>query len=167
MAQSIKNPAAIWETWVRSLVGKIRWGRAWQSTSVFLPGESHGQRGLAGCRPRGHEESDTTERLSPAQPSRSVSYHIVQVNCNFKVKMGLLEENVIPSNEVWWQATELPSADLGSLGVSLLPGPAPLSFCPVSLPRGLSPSPADHSLFLRGYPLHPIVFQGSLLGDRY
>ena len=25
----------------------------WQPTPVFLPGESHGQRSLAGCSPRG------------------------------------------------------------------------------------------------------------------
>ena len=31
------------------------------STPVFLPGESHGQRSLAGYSPRGHKESDTTE----------------------------------------------------------------------------------------------------------
>ena len=31
-------------------VGKIPWQRAWQLTSVFLPGESHGQRSLAGDR---------------------------------------------------------------------------------------------------------------------
>ena len=30
---------------------------------VFLPGESHGQRSLAGCSPRGRKEWDTTERL--------------------------------------------------------------------------------------------------------
>ena len=35
--------------------------RAWQPTPVFLPGESHGQRSLAGYSPRGHKESDTTE----------------------------------------------------------------------------------------------------------
>ena len=29
--------------------GKIPWRRAWQPTPVFLPGESHGQRSLAGC----------------------------------------------------------------------------------------------------------------------
>ena len=29
-------------------VGKIPWRRAWQSTPIFLPGESHGQRSLAG-----------------------------------------------------------------------------------------------------------------------
>ena len=28
-------------------VGKIPWGRKWQPTPVFLPGESHGQRSLA------------------------------------------------------------------------------------------------------------------------
>ena len=31
--------------WVR----KISWRRAWQPTPVFLPGESQGQRSLAGC----------------------------------------------------------------------------------------------------------------------
>ena len=40
------------------------WRRKWQPTPVFLPGESYGQRSLAGCSPWGHKESDTTERLS-------------------------------------------------------------------------------------------------------
>ena len=31
-------------TWV----WKIPWGRAWQPTPIFLPGESRGQRSLAG-----------------------------------------------------------------------------------------------------------------------
>ena len=44
-------------------VGKILWRREWQSTPVFLPGESHGQRSLAGYSPYGHKESDTTELL--------------------------------------------------------------------------------------------------------
>ena len=35
--------------------------REWQPTPVFLPGESHGRRGLAGCSPWGLKESDTTE----------------------------------------------------------------------------------------------------------
>ena len=33
----------------------------WQSTPVFLPGESHGQRSLVGYSPRGRKESDMTE----------------------------------------------------------------------------------------------------------
>ena len=46
-------------------VGKIPWRRKWQPTPVlFLPGESHGQRSLAGCSPWGHKESGTTEGVN-------------------------------------------------------------------------------------------------------
>ena len=41
--------------------GKIPWSRAWQPTLVFLPGESHGQRSLAGYSPRGCAELGMTE----------------------------------------------------------------------------------------------------------
>ena len=41
--------------------------RAWQPTPVFLPGEFHGQRSLAGYSPWDHKESDMTEQLSIAQ----------------------------------------------------------------------------------------------------
>ena len=43
---------------------KYNWRKKWQPTPVFLPGESHGQRSLAGYSPRGCKESDTTERLT-------------------------------------------------------------------------------------------------------
>ena len=46
------------DPWVR----KIPWKRAQRPTAVFLPGESHRQRGLAGCSPRGCKELDTTEQ---------------------------------------------------------------------------------------------------------
>ena len=36
-------------------------GRKWQPTPVFLPGESHGQRSVAGHGPWGCRESDMTE----------------------------------------------------------------------------------------------------------
>ena len=45
------------DPWVR----KISWRRAWQLTPVFLPGESHGQRSLAGYSTWGRKESDMTE----------------------------------------------------------------------------------------------------------
>jgi len=35
-----------------------------QPTPVFLPGKSHGQWSLAGCRAWGSQESDTTEQLT-------------------------------------------------------------------------------------------------------
>ena len=38
-----------------SWVGMIPWRRKWQPTPAFLPGESHGQRSLAGYSPRGHQ----------------------------------------------------------------------------------------------------------------
>ena len=85
MAQMVKNLPTMLETWVRSLgqedpllqgifltqrpgfdlwVRKIPWRREWLPTPVFLPGESHGQRGLEGYSPQFHKESDTTEQLN-------------------------------------------------------------------------------------------------------
>ena len=48
------------DPWVR----KIPWRRKWQTTPVFSPGESHGQRSLAGYSPRGLKESDMPEWLT-------------------------------------------------------------------------------------------------------
>ena len=45
-------------------IKKIPWGRKWQPTPVFLPGEFHGQRSLVGCSPYGCRESDPTEHTS-------------------------------------------------------------------------------------------------------
>ena len=39
-------------------IGKSPWRRAWQPTPVSLPGESHGQRSLAGYSPQGHKDSN-------------------------------------------------------------------------------------------------------------
>ena len=46
-------------TWVR----KISWMREWLPTPVFVAGESHGQRSLAGYGPQGCKELDTTEAI--------------------------------------------------------------------------------------------------------
>ena len=43
-------------------VGKIPWRRKWQPTPEFVPGESLGQRRLAGYSPQGHRESDNSEQ---------------------------------------------------------------------------------------------------------
>ena len=45
-------------------VRKIPWRREWQPTAVFLPGESHGHRSLAGYSSWGHRELDMTEQLT-------------------------------------------------------------------------------------------------------
>ena len=49
------------EKWVQSLSWEDTLERKWQPTPVFLPGESHKQRGFAGYSPWGLKESDTTE----------------------------------------------------------------------------------------------------------
>ena len=41
-------------------VGEIPWRRKWQPVSVFLPGESHGQRSPVGYNPWGCQEPATT-----------------------------------------------------------------------------------------------------------
>ena len=61
VAQWVKNPTAMQETQVQSPGREAPWRRAWQPTLAFLPGESHGQRSLAGYSPWGCQESDTTE----------------------------------------------------------------------------------------------------------
>ena len=54
------------------------WRREWQPTPVSLPGESHGQRSLAGCSPWDHKESDTTERLTLLLQGMRVFCHLWQ-----------------------------------------------------------------------------------------
>ena len=50
-----------------SLFAFMHWGRKWQATPVFLPGESQGQGSLVGCRLWGRTESDTTEATQQQQ----------------------------------------------------------------------------------------------------
>ena len=59
VAQLVKNPPAMRETWVQSLVWEDPLGKERLPTPVFGPGEFHGL-----YSPWGHKESDMTERLS-------------------------------------------------------------------------------------------------------
>ena len=49
------------------LIRKIPWRRKWQPPPVFLPGQSHAQRGLVGCSPRCCKESDRTQHSTAEQ----------------------------------------------------------------------------------------------------
>ena len=49
------------ERWVGSLGREHPLEPEMATTPVFLPGESHGQRSLAGYSPQGHKELNTTE----------------------------------------------------------------------------------------------------------
>ena len=61
VAQMVKNPPAMQETWIQPLVRKIPWRSEWLLTPVFLPGEFHGQGSLTGYSPLDLKKSDTTE----------------------------------------------------------------------------------------------------------
>ena len=62
VALVVKNPPAnAEEMWFDPWVEKSPWRRKPQPTPVFLPGEFHGQRSLAGYSPWGRKESDMTE----------------------------------------------------------------------------------------------------------
>ena len=82
----IKNPAANagdirvsevseFSPWV----GKIPWRRAWQ-LHVFLPGESQGQRSLAGYSPQCCKESNMTEVTTCRHSSSETSVTCI-LNC--------------------------------------------------------------------------------------
>ena len=59
----VKNMPTMWEIQDGS-VRKIPWRRKWQPTPVFLPGEFHGQKSLAGYSSWSHKELDMTEQLA-------------------------------------------------------------------------------------------------------
>ena len=59
MAQLVKNPPAMRETWVGSLGWEDPWRRERLPTPVFWPRESHGL-----YSPWGRKELDTTEQLA-------------------------------------------------------------------------------------------------------
>ena len=59
----------MWETWVGSLGWEDPLDKELVTHSsilalIILPGESHGQRSLAGYSPWGHKDLGTTERLT-------------------------------------------------------------------------------------------------------
>ena len=68
MAQLVKNPPAMWETWVQSL----GWRRARLPIPVFWPREFHGL-----YSPWGRKESDMTERLA-----ERLKLHFLSQDCS-------------------------------------------------------------------------------------
>ena len=57
----VKNLPAVQETQVQSLGLEDPLEKGMATHHIFLPGESHGQRSLAGCSPQGYTELDMTE----------------------------------------------------------------------------------------------------------
>ena len=67
VAQKVKNPPAMRETWVRSLGWEDPLEEDLATHSSILAGEFHGQRGLASYSPWSCKKSDTTEGSSRVQ----------------------------------------------------------------------------------------------------
>ena len=77
-------------------VGKILWKRAWQPIPVFLPGESSGQRILAGYSPLGHRELDMTKVTKYMNIRVHVSFWIIFfIFLSMYPKVELLEPVVV------------------------------------------------------------------------
>ena len=79
-------------------VGKIPWRGEWQPTPVFLPGESHEQRSLAGYSPWGHRESDTTDFILTYTQSHTLTH--TQGGPNLIGLVFLSEEEETPGTHV-------------------------------------------------------------------
>ena len=95
VAQTVKNLPAMQETLVRSQ--EDPWQREWLPSPVFLSGEFHGQRNLVGYSPRGHEESDTTERLTHT--------HALWLNlqvCGLSINDSLLFRLILCKTNIYW-----------------------------------------------------------------
>ena len=76
VAQQVKDPPAVQET-RETQVPSLGWEDPLEeemaATPVFLPGDSHGQRGLAGHSPWGCKESDMTEATYQACTHANIS----------------------------------------------------------------------------------------------
>ena len=81
MAQMVKNPPAMQETWVQYLGREDPLEKGMADNPVFFPGESHGQKSLVGYSPCSHKESDTTEQLTHTHT------HTITHTCNKQIRI--------------------------------------------------------------------------------
>ena len=90
---------AVQETGVLSLVRKIPWGKEWQPTPVFLPGEFHEQRNLVGYSPWDCKELDTTEWLTQRNQigwEDTTGYHLFPLLWMKTLQMFWVVKNPFP-----------------------------------------------------------------------
>ena len=96
VAQTVKCLPAMWETRVRFLGQEDPLEKEMVTHSVFLPGESHGQRSLAGYSPWGCKELDTTEQLI-------THAHDIKWEDNLTVKIAVSKEMATHSSTLAWR----------------------------------------------------------------
>ena len=88
VAQKVKNLPMVQETWVLSLGWEDPLEKEWLPTPVFLPGEFHGWRSLAGYSPWGHKEPEIEMEITTYITIRKMTFGInLRKNVqNWKVK---------------------------------------------------------------------------------
>ena len=74
-SSAVKNPPAnVGDLGLILWVGKVSWTRKWQPLPVFLPGKSHGQKGLVGYSPWACQELDATWELNNKNNNQIIIY---------------------------------------------------------------------------------------------
>ena len=79
MAQLVKNPPAMQETWDQSQDWEDPLEEGMAPHSSIFPGESHGQR-LAGCSPWGHTESGVIKPPSTSTVNTGLRFQVCGLN---------------------------------------------------------------------------------------
>ena len=97
--------------WVRNIPSI----REWQPTSVFLPGESHGQRNLAGYSPWGRKASDTTEWLMLSPFTFTFQYDLELT----ALTMSVSHLHRVTVHSLWLLANHFSSFSYLQLGVRI------------------------------------------------
>ena len=119
--------------------------RRWQLTPVLLPGEYLGRKSLVGYSPRGHKESDTTERLHfTSLEERPIPFmrflRSLQVKnhwSNLISWIGIFQPGKwrdCPHKHIWWILRPLGELALLPLSPGLLLSRVPLNLlCPCTV----------------------------------
>ena len=99
-------------------VGKIPWRRTWQPTPICLPGESHGQKSLAGSGPLGHKSQTQLKWLSmhTLVPGTELLWP-----CNFWSGRGERKIIIGPIKHTWDDAKEVTLGPWRASGWGWLP----------------------------------------------
>ena len=108
-----------------SLFTFMHWRRKWQSTPVFLPGESQGRGSLVGCRLWGRTESDTTEVTQQQQQHVDPLLHWRHFLKAFALWIRHFREysHYVRGRGVVIKASQITETDKPLLSVYLLWGP--------------------------------------------
>ena len=128
----LKKMAKILQIWWKLICKKINKSQAEENyaTPVFLPGESDGQRSLAGCCPWGHKESDMTEATSVSQSVSQFSRSVVSNSLRPDESQRTRPPCPSPTPRVYSNSCPLSLWCHPAISSSVVP----FSSCPQSLP---------------------------------